>query len=241
MVTLQCYLLFFSLQWGSRALDEGRVECLAGEILLIGSLCFFFFQAEDGIRDIGVTGVQTCALPIFDMRQVVAIKMATSILDYIFRELAISYLDRNDLAHVEPADLLPDTLGKGAAAESNLRETEPVTEPDRAAMAAMMQRVASNGFVRNKLTVLQGGGKRASAARGEASAHQEPDMPLFSGALAVAASVEVTASDPRLAQIQEARMKGYEGDSCEECGNFTLVRNGTCLKCDTCGGTSGCS
>src|SRR3712207_8362268 len=26
--------------------------------------CIFFFQAEDGIRDIGVTGVQTCALPI---------------------------------------------------------------------------------------------------------------------------------------------------------------------------------
>jgi ribonucleoside-diphosphate reductase alpha chain len=36
-------------------------------------------------------------------------------------------------------------------------------------------------------------------------------------------------------------MKGYEGDSCGECGNFTLVRNGTCLKCATCGGTSGCS
>src|SRR5213082_3433958 len=123
-----------------------------------------------------------------------AIKMATSILDYIFRELAISYLDRGDLAHVQPGDLMPDTLGKGAAAESNLRETEPVTEPDRAAITAMMQRVASNGFVRNKLTVLQGGGKRASAARGEASAHAEPDMPLFSGALAVAASVEVTAS-----------------------------------------------
>src|SRR3712207_7546282 len=29
--------------------------------------CFFFFQAEDGIRDIGVTGVQTCALPISDL------------------------------------------------------------------------------------------------------------------------------------------------------------------------------
>ena len=39
----------------------------------------------------------------------------------------------------------------------------------------------------------------------------------------------------------EARVKGYEGESCHECGNFTLVRNGTCLKCDTCGGTSGCS
>ena len=39
----------------------------------------------------------------------------------------------------------------------------------------------------------------------------------------------------------EARVKGYEGEACGECGNFTLVRNGTCLKCDTCGGTSGCS
>ena len=36
-------------------------------------------------------------------------------------------------------------------------------------------------------------------------------------------------------------MQGYEGDPCGECGNFTLVRNGTCLKCNTCGGTSGCS
>src|SRR2546422_5770280 len=30
----------------------------------MGVLCFFFFQAEDGIRDVAVTGVQTCALPI---------------------------------------------------------------------------------------------------------------------------------------------------------------------------------
>ena len=39
--------------------------------------------------------------------------------------------------------------------------------------------------------------------------------------------------------LREARLKGYEGDSCGECGNFTLVRNGTCLKCNTCGATSG--
>src|SRR4029077_17730845 len=56
------------------------------------------------------------------------IKMSTSILDYIFRELAISYLGRSDLAHVEPADLMPDTVGKGVVAESastgpNLRDT----------------------------------------------------------------------------------------------------------------------
>jgi ribonucleoside-diphosphate reductase alpha chain len=47
--------------------------------------------------------------------------------------------------------------------------------------------------------------------------------------------------DLRLERVREARMKGYVGDSCGECGNFTLVRNGTCLKCATCGGTSGCS
>ena len=45
----------------------------------------------------------------------------------------------------------------------------------------------------------------------------------------------------RLDRAAEARVKGYEGESCRECGNFTLLRNGTCLKCDTCGGTSGCS
>src|SRR3712207_7503911 len=32
----------------------------------VSTVCFFFFQAEDGIRDIGVTGVQTCALPIYE-------------------------------------------------------------------------------------------------------------------------------------------------------------------------------
>jgi ribonucleoside-diphosphate reductase alpha chain len=180
------------------------------------------------------------------------IKMATSILDYIFRELAISYLERNDLAHVEPADLMPDTVGKGAAAESNLRE--PATQSG-ADVAAMMQRVASQGFVRNKLTVLHGGkrsgGRGEGGARGDATARSdpaaEPALPLFAGALAVAetTSVAILAPDPRpdsrSEQIREARLKGYEGDSCAECGNFTLVRNGTCLKCDTCGSTSGCS
>ncbi len=53
-----------------------------------------------------------------------AIKMATSILDYIFRELAISYLDRGDLAHVQPGDLLPDAVGKGEA-ESTLAGPYP--------------------------------------------------------------------------------------------------------------------
>jgi ribonucleoside-diphosphate reductase alpha chain len=45
----------------------------------------------------------------------------------------------------------------------------------------------------------------------------------------------------RAARAAEARLKGFEGDSCGACGNFTLVRNGTCMKCNTCGSTSGCS
>ena len=48
-------------------------------------------------------------------------------------------------------------------------------------------------------------------------------------------------NDPELEQIRRARLRGYEGEDCAECGNFTLVRNGTCMKCDTCGSTSGCS
>ena len=170
-----------------------------------------------------------------------AIKMATSILDYLFRELAVSYLGRNDLAHVEPADLMPDTVGRTAVSQANLREIDEA-ESVGADVAAMMQRVASNGYVRNKLTVLHGGKRGAAAsARAETGA---PDMPLFAGALTVSAEfVEIgaLAPDPRLDRIREARIKGYEGDSCGECGNFTLVRNGTCLKCDTCGSTSGCS
>ena len=39
----------------------------------------------------------------------------------------------------------------------------------------------------------------------------------------------------------KAKMQGYEGEACGDCGNYTLVRNGTCMKCNTCGGTSGCS
>ena len=41
--------------------------------------------------------------------------------------------------------------------------------------------------------------------------------------------------------IKKAKIQGYEGEACGECGNFTLVRNGTCMKCNTCGSTSGCS
>ncbi|MEE8247858.1 MAG: vitamin B12-dependent ribonucleotide reductase, partial [Alphaproteobacteria bacterium] len=71
-----------------------------------------------------------------------AIKMATSVADYIFRELAVSYLGRNDLAHVEPQDVRPDALGRGHQ-EGDLPKS--FTEE-------LVMRATSVGYVRNNLT-----------------------------------------------------------------------------------------
>ena len=51
----------------------------------------------------------------------------------------------------------------------------------------------------------------------------------------------VTKQDIKAQRAAQAKLQGYEGDACGSCGNFTLVRNGTCMKCDTCGSTTGCS
>ena len=87
------------------------------------------------------------------------------------------------------------------------------------------------GFAPKRLTVLDGGAGRTTAL----AAFADPDI---DGPLALSPMPE---TDFRPERIRAARMKGYDGDSCDECGNFTLIRNGTCLKCDTCGATSGCS
>jgi len=173
-----------------------------------------------------------------------AIKMSTSILDYIFRELAISYLDRTDLAHVQPDDLLPGAMGSGEL-ESALPRTEPKIPVEK----------VSRGFVRTNLVVFRGGAGAAEGAAPDAVGHVHvASAPAAAstaavalhgyaeGSAALAMEPEVVAAvDAKLAKRREARLKGYEGDSCTECGNFTLVRNGTCMKCDTCGSTTGCS
>jgi ribonucleoside-diphosphate reductase alpha chain len=55
------------------------------------------------------------------------------------------------------------------------------------------------------------------------------------------AGAAAAAAPTKAERRAEAKAKGYEGEMCSECGNFTLVRNGTCMKCDTCGSTTGCS
>ncbi|HKZ06297.1 MAG TPA: LAGLIDADG family homing endonuclease [Methylomirabilota bacterium] len=131
------------------------------------------------------------------------IKMATSVIDYVFRELAISYLGRTDLSHVPDEDLRSDTLGNkiGQGPIAMIPPAAPAvaaTTPDPASIA------------------------RAAA-------------PLSGGSGAVALELRV------LSASDMARLKGYEGDPCGDCGQFTMVRNGTCLKCVTCGTTTGCS
>jgi ribonucleoside-diphosphate reductase alpha chain len=179
------------------------------------------------------------------------IKMATSVVDYIFRELAVSYLSRNDLAHAEPDDMLPDALGRGAE-----EGTAPADQHQ--VVAETMRRVASTGYVRNQLLVFNGGGgglaKAASAVAGTGTAAAGNGTAAagngatqeFVGNTGSAEAVAVEPAvvdevDRRLERVREARMKGFAGDPCNDCGNFTLVRNGTCLKCATCGATSGCS
>jgi ribonucleoside-diphosphate reductase alpha chain len=121
-------------------------------------------------------------------------------------------------------------------------------------------RVVSSGFLRkqnltNVVVMPQGGPGPASATSSMSPAHAlQMRAAETIGALAVAELREQAAQgyalitpaasvavDVSMERRIEAKMKGYEGESCSECGNFTMVRNGTCLKCDTCGGTSGCS
>ncbi len=170
-----------------------------------------------------------------------AIKNATSVLDYIFRELAISYLDRNDLAHVEPSEIGHDVLGSG---EDEGREATPVPAG----------RYVSNGYARaraDNLVLLPSPGGAAVAAAATALAEEiaasavakVQSAPQSVGAAAVHTTVDAVSVPVKSAAdlVAEARMRGYEGSACDECANFTMVRNGTCLKCDTCGATSGCS
>lgn len=136
-----------------------------------------------------------------------SIKQATSVLDYIARELAISYLGRTDLA-----------TGEGTAIE-------------------VPAATVSRGLVRKPVERTDGeegspgpccGGFGLDGKEGHiGDPGALPDEPI----------------KPKTKKVlrAEAKAKGFEGEACNDCGNFTLVRNGTCLKCNTCGSTTGCS
>jgi ribonucleoside-diphosphate reductase alpha chain len=184
-----------------------------------------------------------------------SIKFATSILDYVFRELAVSYMERFDLAHIDPSETGFDALGKG------VDEGRP--GPDN--------RFVSKGLTRSRtdrLKVMQGGAGdlpspsaavggsagsnvtalASSAPRGEIAGSTalkaEPEQKLSPAQALEQQQWSKPRTDAKAVAAErraEAKAKGYEGEMCTECLNFTLVRNGTCLKCETCGSTTGCS
>ena len=170
-----------------------------------------------------------------------SIKNATSILDYIFRELAVSYLDRTDLAHVKPQGATFDDLG-GGNDEGKVNLTE-VSETAASKSVELLKSISSTGYLRKRLpqelVVLQGGAG-GTALAGDPIAALATLVPATAAA-ATAASTAISTGTVTMDARTKARMQGYEGDPCGECGNYTLVRNGTCMKCNTCGGTSGCS
>ena len=209
-----------------------------------------------------------------------AIKNATSILDYVFRELAVSYLSRHDLAHVDQSDLDKTSLGKGITegkttpfSKGLYRGASPVklvsgmgaAEPKGFAgqSPAAPARAAPTAFSGSNVlalatasaTALRPSADESTAYKRdyeerakelaediavEESADQASDTTsaLFTDAAArEAADAKKLAADRRAKSL----LQGYTGNSCSECQNFTMVRNGTCEKCDTCGATSGCS
>ncbi|HSG99565.1 MAG TPA: vitamin B12-dependent ribonucleotide reductase, partial [candidate division Zixibacteria bacterium] len=145
------------------------------------------------------------------------IKMSTSIIDYVFRELAITYLDRNDLAQVSGEDIRGDAVSNaGAPPAEDVFVADEVDDKDLPAD--------------NKV---------------DGPSAEITSVSITSGTVSVSdvtGAAELRQNRSRIAvESRIARLKGYEGDMCGECGSFTMVRNGSCLKCDSCGATSGCS
>jgi ribonucleoside-diphosphate reductase alpha chain len=180
-----------------------------------------------------------------------SIKMCTSIIDYIFRELAVSYLGRHDLAHVAVEDLAPDTTGDdpqegrgdGMVAGVDYGDEvveEHVVSPGPLKLEAPLP--GSAGFLATQLTKIEFEDRTAQLeAGGGVVAGRIPKKEKKAGNGNGGREEERRAAAELSAKVQQARMQGYEGDACTSCQRFTLVRNGSCLKCQSCGATSGCS
>ena len=169
-----------------------------------------------------------------------SIKNATSVLDYIFRELAVSYLDREDLAHVKPQGETFDSIHGGHEGGGEDGNIAVPGESAASKSLEVIKSVTSSGYLRKRLprdlVALDGSvedvARRVADGTAPAATATTTVEVQTTEATTVAVSLDARA---------KAKMQGYEGEACGECGNYTLVRNGTCMKCNTCGGTSGCS
>ncbi len=156
------------------------------------------------------------------------IKMATSLLDYIFRELAVSYLGRYDLAHVQPS-MEMDAMGVEESEDYIAEEPGP-TQVRPAGVAEQFHPVSTH--------LRPGSEQKASAATAEPPIHAPA---MHDTSTPQPHAVTATAVMSKTQAVNAAKAKGYTGNACGECGQLTMVRNGACEKCDNCGATSGCS
>lgn len=162
------------------------------------------------------------------------IKFANSILDYIFRELGISYLGWDDLAHNSGDGAAPDMLGDGE------RERNP------AGIAEENEQLLLPGYSKGFLRTGTTGDENIVPFT---PLHADNDDPLaldvseenIDSEIGESLKKSNPAPQEPISAAQTARFRGYTGDACPECGHFTLIRNGTCQKCDSCGATTGCS
>jgi ribonucleoside-diphosphate reductase alpha chain len=157
------------------------------------------------------------------------IKMATSVIDYLFRELAVSYLGRNELAQISEEDLRADAVGRDEPEwndEEVLQEGVlfPTVDVDEMPPGSSgYERRAAHSF--NSLPAVR------PVSVGRSHVH----------AGAVGAGAAVHSDNGARTTIRDAVAQGFTGDSCDSCGSMQMVRNGSCLKCMACGGTTGCS
>ncbi|AIE87195.1 LAGLIDADG family homing endonuclease [Fimbriimonas ginsengisoli] len=215
------------------------------------------------------------------------IKMSTSVIDYIFRELALSYLARTDLVQVKPEDLQGDTVGRpsqvpdfeeeeveddhlegqipGRAAQPHDSKGFYATR-DNAPQASLplddnpqavgsptwtLEQKQKNAPAQYEDRYVSGNGSNGKVLVESAQTNLFAPAPTPNAQRPTPSAAPTpqhrNTPTPRLPggeiaeKVRQARLKGYEGDPCTNCGAFTMVRNGVCLKCDTCGETSGCS
>jgi ribonucleoside-diphosphate reductase alpha chain len=151
--------------------------------------------------------------------------------------LAISYLDRSDLAHVTP----DSGAGKGASVTD---DSEGVAADQFVSKGLTRGRVKDKTLMLVSTTETTSTTNKVQAMQTSAATMMKATTALKNEVVEELGKIEEPVAAPKVdtnVQRSQARMKGYEGESCPECANFTLVRNGTCLKCDTCGSTTGCS
>ncbi len=140
------------------------------------------------------------------------IRFSTSVIDYIFRELAVTYLSRNDLAHVDPNTIEPITKNIVKSLPDDEFESEEIISER---VIELDNSDTNESDYNSRLTIPENENNESNAQKNNlsSSAHK----------------------------IRLAKENGYTGDVCTECQSMTMVRNGTCLKCMTCGSTTGCS